>query len=140
MAKHHPVDHKDSDATYAAQIREWVSKRAGCKLHEMADSEFLVGNWTGSVSLHDTDTPDYTFLPDGTYRTPHSYDGPTPDTWEIDGDHFVMKSWSPPAPEYDIHDPMQGQERYRCARLDDGRFAFWNGDSSLLVFLSRIGS
>ncbi|WP_166832109.1 hypothetical protein [Thalassoroseus pseudoceratinae] len=139
MAEHRPVDHKDSDAEYAAQIREWVAQRAECELLDSIDPTFLIGEWKSSISRSDDGTPDYIFLGDGTYRTPNGFDGPSPNTWTIDGDHFIETYWSPPAPEYEIHDPMQGQECYRCAQLKDGRFAFWNGDSSLLVFLTRIG-
>jgi hypothetical protein len=138
MTDHRPIDHKDSDAEYASQVREWVCKRAGCDLCDKIDPDFLVGDWKSSISRSDDETADYSFLADGTYRTPLAFDGPTPNKWEIDGDHFIETYWSPPAPEYDIHDPMRGQECYRCAQLKDGRFAFWNGDSSLLVFLTRM--
>lgn len=137
MTEHRPIDHKDSDAEYAAQIRQWVAKRADSELFDVS-ADFLVGKWNGNLGENDLGVPDYTFLADGTYQTPDSYDGRSPNTWKIDGDHFIQTSWSPPIPEYGIAEPMQGQECYRCAQLADGRFAYWNGDSSLLVFLTRI--
>ncbi|QDV67680.1 hypothetical protein Poly24_13820 [Rosistilla carotiformis] len=133
-----PIDHKDSDAEYAALVRGDVAKKAGCDLLDTVDSAALVGRWRSSLDYRHTELFDYDFRADGTYSMPTSFSGPTPNTWRIDGDHFIDHSWCPPAPEYDIHEPMDNIETYRCAQLTDGRFAYWNGDGSLLVFLTQI--
>ena len=70
---------------------------------------------------------------------PGSFAGPSPDTWRIDGDHFTELSWCPPVPEYGFREPMLDGQTHRCARPADGRFAYWNGDGSLRVFLTRAG-
>lgn len=132
-----PVDHKDTDSEYSAEIRKWVEQRAGCALLNDVDPNFLVGKWNSSIDFKHSEAFDYEFLVDGTYHMAIAFKGPSPNRWQIDGDHFIETSWSPPIPEYDIHDPIQGQECYRCAQTEDGRFAYWNGDSSLLVFLTR---
>jgi hypothetical protein len=137
MTDFNPVDHKESDAEYVARIRKWVEQRAGCPLLERVDPLFLVGRWKSSIDYGHTEPFDYEFRADGTYTMPIAFEGPTPNTWRIEGDHFIETSWSPPAPQYDIHEPIQGQERYRCAQLEDGRFARWNGDSSFREFLTR---
>ena len=133
-----PIDHKDSDAEYSALVRGSVAKRAGCELLDSFDHAALVGRWKSSIDYRHNETYDYDFRADGTYSMPISFSGPTPNTWRIDGDHFIEHSWCPPAPEYGIHDPMDNVETYRCSMLSDGRFAYWNGDGSLVVFLTRI--
>ena len=141
MNDFNPVDHKESDPEYVARIRKWVEQRAGCALLETVDPLFLVGKWTSSIDYGHTEPFDYEFRADGTYTMPlDDFEGPTPNTWRIEGDHFIEDVWSPPIPEYDIDEPIQGEERYRCAQLADGRFAYWSGDSSLLVFLTRCGN
>jgi hypothetical protein len=132
-----PIDHKDSDAAYAALVRNGVAQRAGCELLDAVDPLFLIGRWVSSIDYKHDETFDHEFRADGTSNMPIAYRGPTPNTWRIDGDHFIVRSWSLPIPEYGINEPMDGIERYRCAVLADGRFAYWNGDGSLVVFLTR---
>ncbi len=139
MSDFRPIDHKDSDAEYAGLIRGGVASKAGCDLLDTVDPAFLVGRWVSSIDYKHSDPFDFDFLDDGTYVMPISFAGPSPNTWRIDGDHFIQHSWCPPIPEYDIHEPMDDIETYRCAQLTDGRFAYWNGDGSLLVFLARTG-
>ena len=140
MPDFRPIDHKDSDAQYAALVREGVARRAGCELLDGMDPLFLVGRWASSIDYGHNDSFDHEFRADGTSEMPMAYKGPTPNTWRIVGDHFVDHSWSPPVPEYGINEPMDGIECYRCAALSDGRFAYWNGDGSLVVFLTRAES
>ncbi len=133
-----PIDHKDSDPKYAALVRQHVAQQAGCGLLDYLDPQFLVGRWKSSIDYGHNEVHDHIFRENGTTEMPISFEGPTPNTWKIDDDHFVEYSWSPPAPEYGIDEPMDGYETYRCAALSDGRFAYWNGDGSLVVFLTRI--
>ncbi|MGN6547923.1 MAG: hypothetical protein ACTHK7_23015 [Aureliella sp.] len=129
MKNFRPVDHKESDPQYVAEVRKWVEQRAGSKLLDEVDPQFLVGKWTSSIDYGHTEPFDYEFRADGTFNMPIAYRGPTANTWRIDGDHYIETSWSPPIPEYGIDEPTEGEERYRCAQLEDGRFAYWNGDS-----------
>lgn len=139
MHSFRPIDHKDSDPEYAALVRGDVAKRAGCDLLDTVDPTAIVGRWRSSIDYRHKESFDHDFRADGTCSTPISFLGPTPNTWRIDGDHFIKHSWCPPAPEYGIHEPMDNIETYRCALLSDGRFAYWNGDGSLVVFLTRVG-
>ena len=132
-----PIDHKDSDPEYAALVRRGVVQHAGCELLDDVDPQILVGRWVSSIDYKHDEDYDHEFKADGTSDMPIAYKGPSPNTWRIDGDHFIDHSWSPPAPEYGIDEPMDGIECYRCAVLSDGRFAYWNGDGSLVVFLTR---
>jgi hypothetical protein len=132
------IDHKDSDPEYAALVRIGVAQRAGCELLDYVDPQFLVGRWASSIDYKHDNAYDHEFKADGTFEMPISFKGPSPNTWRIDGDHFVERSGSPPIPEYGIDEPIDGIEFYRCAVLTDGRFAYWNGDGSLCVFLTRI--
>ena len=139
MTEFKPIDHKDSDAEYASLVRTAVATKAGCELLSTVDPAALIGRWRSSIDYRHGKPFDHDFRRDGTHSMPISYAGPKANTWRIDGDHFIEQSWCPPAPEYDIHEPMSNVETFRCAQLVDGRFAYWNGDGSLLVFLTRVG-
>lgn len=135
-----PVDHKDSDPVYAQRVGLHVAEKAGVRFLPEADPACLPGRWLSSIVRKRNGEFDHEFHADGTHQVPGAFHGPSPNTWQIDGDHLIFRSWCPPAPEYGIHEPMQDVTVYRCAQLTDGRFAYWNGDSSLTVFLTRIAS
>ena len=134
-----PADHKDSDPEYGALVRAGVEQRIDCKLEDDPQHHRLIGRWTSSICRNSDFDYDIEFRADKTMRRPNGYVGPGPNTWSIRRGLFTETYWSPPAPEYDIHDPMQGQERYRCAFATDGRFVYWNGDGSLVVVFTRVG-
>ena len=137
MNDYESADHKDSDYEYGALVRSGVEQRLGCKPDEEAGADRLIGRWVSSIGSNKGSDHDIEFFADQTFLRPNGFVGPTPNTWSVQRGLFTETSWSPPVPEYDIPDPMQGQERYRCAFTTDGRFVYWNGDGSLVVILTR---
>jgi protein involved in sex pheromone biosynthesis len=140
MAKHRSVDHKDSDAEYAAHVRKFVGQHVDAELLPIDDAAFLVGRWRSSLSHAVDQEFDLEHLADGTLRLAgeEPVENAEPDQWQFKDGGYFQKTWVPPMPEYDIDEPSWNYEGYRCAQTADGRIVYWNGDGSLVVTLTRV--
>jgi hypothetical protein len=138
--KHRPVDHKDSDAEYAAQVQKFIAVRVGAELLPIEDSQALVGRWRSSMSRQPDGEFDLEHLADGTLRFSDAepVENAEPAQWQFEDGGYFQKTWVPPMPEYDIDEPSWNCEGYRCAQTADGRIVYWNGDGSLVVTLTRV--
>lgn len=138
MAKHRPVDHKDSDAEYAAQVRKFVGQHVDAELLPIDDAAFLVGRWRSSLSRAQDREFDLEHLADGTLRFASEAADAEPGKWQLQDETYIQTTWVPPMPDYGIDEATWNQEAYHCARTADGRIVYWNGDSSLVVTLTRV--
>ena len=101
MSDFTPIDHKESDAEYAALVRNAVSKRLKTKLLDIDDPRFLIGRWRSSLSRRSEADYDCEYMADGTIAgLDHSLEDPS--RWKLDGNSYVVTSWCPPMPEYEI--------------------------------------
>ena len=73
MTDFRPVDHKESNSAYVAEVRQSVEQRAGCRLLDSVDPLFLVGKWTSSIDYGHTEPYDYEFHADGTFDMPIAF-------------------------------------------------------------------
>src|SRR5690349_14417940 len=125
--KHQPVDHKDSDAEYAAQVQGHVAKRLGVELLPISSKRAFYGRWKSSFKFVQDKEYDVEHLADGTMLQPLS-EHKKPGKWQYKAGVYTQTTWVPPIPEYGIEDPSWNQECYRCAQTADGRIVYWNGD------------
>lgn len=70
-----PVDHKDSDPEYRAAVLDGIESAVGSKLHSIDSPEILIGSWNRSCPrLPNREPQRFTYLDDGTFRSPHDTD------------------------------------------------------------------
>lgn len=136
--KHRPVDHKDSDAEYAAQVRHFVGKRIGAELLPARDRKAFVGRWRMSNSPDPKREFDVEHLADGTLTSTSDDANAKPGKWQLKDEAYVQTTWVPPMPDYGIDEESWAQEAYRCAVTADGRIVYWNGDGSYVEILTRV--
>lgn len=138
MSDFSPIDHKESDQEYAARVRGFVAKRVGTELLPIEDASFWIGRWRSSLKKKRQTEYDIEYLSDSTFRRSAAADS-KPGRWQPKDDVYIQTTWVPPMPEYGIETETWNQEAYRCARTEDGRIVYWNGDSSLVVVLTSVG-
>jgi hypothetical protein len=141
--KFRPVDHKESDVEYVAQVRAGVSKRIGFELLPISDPAVFVGRWRSSLRRNRNADAKYDLehLPSGELRFAGSKPDLSqrkPDKWQLQHDAYVQTTWVRPMPEYGIEKGTWNEEAYRCAQTADGQIVYWNGDGSLVVVLTRV--
>jgi hypothetical protein len=132
------IDHKESDAEYAALVRESVGKRLDAELLPIEDAAVLIGRWRSSVAHVPDAEYDIEHLEDGTLKMPLEPKDAKPGKWALRSGAYFQTTWVPPMPDYGIEEESWNQEAYRCAITGDGRIVYWNGDGSLVVTLTRI--
>jgi hypothetical protein len=132
-----PVDHKESDAKYAEIVRAGVAQRVGAELLPIDDPAFLVGKWRSSLGLSRR-SRDVEHFADGTMPASANLPDAKPGKWRLKGDTYIQTTWVPPMPEYGIDNASWSEEAYRCARISEGQFVYWNGDGSLVITLTRL--
>ena len=137
MSDFTPVDHKESDPEYVALVRKSVAQRLDTTLQDIDDPAFIIGRWRSSISRQQTHDYDLEHMPDGTIADPGGTSDEHSSKWKIGNDTYEVTSWCPPMPEYGMDTGSWTGEAYRCARTEDGRFVYWNGDGSLIVTLTK---
>ena len=133
-----PIDHKDSDAEYRAAVRAGIESSVGSKLVDIDSRDSVVGDWDLSFPKRPDKAPlRFSFLPDGTIRSPYDEPETPSDKWRVDPGTFTAITWCKPMPEYGMDEGTWTSETYHCAVTEDGSVVRWNGDGSLLVLFKR---
>ena len=132
-----PIDHKESDADYAAMVRESIGRRLAIELLPITDPAAFIGRWRSSVTHASGPDYDIEHLNDGTLNIAFQPTDGKPGKWALEFGTYIQTTWVPPMPEYGMEEESWNQEAYRCAMTPDGRIVYWNGDGSLVVTLTK---
>lgn len=133
-----PIDHKDSDLEYRNEVRGFVEQAVGSKLVDITSEEELIGDWERTCPyLPDHDSQRFSYLFDGTFRSPYDADDTPRSKWKVERGTFTEITWCKPMPEFGIAEGTWNYETLHCAVTDTGSVAIWNGDGSLLLLLTK---
>ena len=133
-----PIDHKDSDPEYRAAVLDGIETVLGSKLTYVDSPDALLGDWNRSCPhLPDREPQRFSYLADGTFRSPYDSDDSPPGKWRIDNGTYTESTWCKPMPEYGMDEGTWNPETYHCAFAEDESIAIWNGDGSLLLLLTK---
>jgi hypothetical protein len=138
MTDFKPIDHKDSDAEYRANVRKGIELSLGTTL-TVASTDALIGDWERTAA-HRPSQPAlrFTYFADGTFRSPYDSKEAPRRRWKIADGVYTELAWEEPMPEHDIHEGSWTPEEFHCAVTSTGSIAIWNGDGSMLLLLTRI--
>lgn len=137
MSDFRPIDHKDSDVEYRANVRKGVESTLGTALSDPSP-DALIGEWDCTAPhLPSRPALHFTYFADGTFRSPYYSEEAPRQRWKIADGVYTELTWEEPMPEHGIPEGSWTPEEFHCAVTSTASIAIWNGDGSMLHLLTR---